>query len=265
MSKKEPILAWHYLSDDRRMRYNDHRLVKAGRTYKAQGPLCMCEKGMHGSERLIDALEYAPGSLICRVELRPPYIVGDDKICARSRHVLWMVDAAETLHRFATWCAKRELKRYDIKHPDLWAALKVKELWLRGKASDVELDAARDAAWAVARGGAWAAAKAAGGAAAWAVARAAARAAAQEAALVDARAAWAAVGAAAWDAAQEAALVDARAAGGAAAWAAAWDAEFKLYNRKLTDMVKKLHATFGKSHIIRMILLLCIMGMHWMY
>jgi hypothetical protein len=70
-------------------------------------------------------------------------------------------------------------------------ALRVKRLWVDGQATDKELEAAREAAWAVVEGAAWAAR-----AAAWA----------------------------AWDAAWDAA----RAAGVAAARAASWDSQLVL-------------------------------------
>jgi hypothetical protein len=81
-------------------------------------------------------------------------------------------------------------------------AIRIKKLWLKGKATDVELAAAIDAA----RDAAWAAAEDAARDAAWAAARAAARDAAWAAAIDAARAAaWDAARAAAWDAAIDAA------------------------------------------------------------
>jgi hypothetical protein len=82
-------------------------------------------------------------------------------------------------------------------------AIRIKKLWLKGKATDVELAAAR----AAARDAAWAAAEDAARDAAWAAAR--------DAAWAAARAARAAARAAAWAAAIDAAR--------AAAWDAAWE------------------------------------------
>lgn len=69
MTLSPPRLAWHFLADDRRLRFGDHELVEAGKTYTAKGRLAMCSNGMHASERALDALQYAPGATVCRVRL----------------------------------------------------------------------------------------------------------------------------------------------------------------------------------------------------
>ena len=139
---------------------------------------------------------------------------------------------APILHEFACRCAERALSRIENPDPRSLRAIEVKRAWLRGKATDKELaaaraaaGAARHAAWAAAEGAAWAAAwtaaEDAAWDAAWEAARAAARdaawdaaeAAAQDAALAARHAALAAAEAATWAAAEAAAL--------AAAWAAA--------------------------------------------
>ena len=181
---KKVMLGWHWLSKDRSLRFGDKAKVRTGRTLSADGALSMCVNGMHASPRALDALQYAPGPIACRVELIGERIDGGDKSVARSRRVLWMVDATKTLHEFACWCAEAGLKREREagREPDKrsWDAIRVKRRWLRGLASDKELDAARDAAWDAA----WATARArdAARAAAWAAARDAAWAAARDAA-----------------------------------------------------------------------------------
>jgi hypothetical protein len=160
------MLGWHFLADDRRMQYGDRSLVEVGKTYKVVGQLKRCENGMHGSKRIIDALQYAPGSICCKVELVGEIIEDTDKVVARARRVIAMVDASGVLHEFACLCAEKALKL--IKgpiDPRLPAAIMAKRAWLSGKISTKELAAARDAAWAAARDAArdaaWAAAMAA--------------------------------------------------------------------------------------------------------
>jgi hypothetical protein len=106
-------------------------------------------------------------------------IPAEDRLWAALREVL--IPAA-ILHEFACRCAEaalhRERERGHEPDPRCWRAIEVKRAWLRGEASDVELAAARAAAWAVA----WDAARAAARAAAWAAARDAAWAAARDAA-----------------------------------------------------------------------------------
>ena len=104
---------------------------------------------------------------------------------------LWALRAVEGHDReirlFAVWCA-RQVQHLMSDYRSV-EALDVAERFANGEVSDVELAAARDAAWDAARDAAGAAAGAAEDAAAWAAARAAA---------------WAAAGAAARDAAWDA-------------------------------------------------------------
>ena len=202
-------LGWHFLPADRRLRWGSCEVVEAGRTYRAKGPLVLCENGMHASRRAIDALPYAPGPVVSRVELLGERLDEGDKSCARERLVLWLADATTVLHEFACAMATDALcaaeARGERVDPRLWAAIETKRRWLRGDATDQELAAAR------------AAARAAAGAAAWDAAGAAARA-----------AAWDAARAAAWDAAWD------------AAWAAAWDAARAAQNVMLETMLGSL-------------------------
>ena len=176
------MLGWHFLAEDRRLRYGTQDIVEAGRTYTADGPLAMCRNGMHASRRALDALSYAPGSVICRVRLTEEICHDTDKAVARHRQVLWIADATDLLHEFAlsvatdALCAMEAIgERVD---PRSWNALEVKTRWLRGRASNYELAAA----WDAARAAAWDAAGAAARDAAWDAAGAAARDAARDAA-----------------------------------------------------------------------------------
>ena len=182
-----------------RLPHGDGRIVRAGETLTVPGPVVLCERGLHASVRAIDALEYAPGSIVCRVRMGGEIVApkGENKLAATERTVLWMADADRALHEFAVWVARQALlrERKRGREPDKrsWNALRVKARWIQGKATEAELAAARDAAWDAAR----AAARAAAMAAAWDAARAAA---------------WDAAMAAAWDAAMAAPRAAARAA-----------------------------------------------------
>ena len=141
----------------------------------------------------MDALRYAPGSMLSRVELRGTFIEDADKAVATERKVVWTLDCYKLLHLFACDCAERALKRERKagREPDArsWDAIRVKRLWLAGEATDAEL-AAAGAAWAAA-GAAWAAAGAAWDAAGAARAAAWAAWAARAAAWAARDAAWA--------------------------------------------------------------------------
>ena len=230
-SMTKHILAWHFLPDDRKLQYAPYTPVEPGQVLRVEGPLELCRRGLHASIRPLDALRYAPGSIVCRVEMGGDILHGDDKLCASERKTLWVADATNALHEFACLCAERELlrRRRAGREPDkrCWAAIEAKRAWLRGEIDDKALAAAWDAAAAAARAAAAAAADAAvdtAVAAAWAAARAAARDAAWAAWAAADDAAWAAARAAAW-----AAAVD-------AAWAAAWVEQNAELERALGEL-----------------------------
>ena len=157
------MLAWHFLRGDRRLSYPPHTLVEVGQKLTVKPPLKLCTWGLHASKRAIDALQYAPGSIACRVELSGEILESGDKVCATERTVLQMVDATNILHEFACWCAEQALlrEREAGQEPDprSWAAVDAKRKWLRGEITDSELAAAWDAAQAAreAAQAAWAA------------------------------------------------------------------------------------------------------------
>ena len=170
------IQCWHFVSEDKRLRWGTRRTVEVGKTYSCRGPLVMCEHGMHGSRRIIDALQYAPGPWICRVEIWGDVEEQTDKLVGRNRRVLAMVDGTRLLHLFACRVAERALKKAHVTDKRSWRAIEVKRAWLDGGATDEELAAAWDAAGAAldaALTAAWDAAGAAARAAAGAAAGAA--------------------------------------------------------------------------------------------
>lgn len=173
MKKQERILAWHF-TNGMKLRNGDDLIV--GKTYHHNGLMVMCDQGYHASERLIDALRYAPGSQLSRVEVWGDVDKQDDKIVGRNRKVLWTMDATKILHLFACDVAEKALAKIDNPDPRSLAAVKTKRRWLDGKATDEELSAA----YMEARAAAYVA---------YVAARAAARVAARVAANVEARAA----------------------------------------------------------------------------
>ena len=205
--------AWYFSDESRRLRYGDGRKIAVGVKHTVDCVPVLCKSGLHASVRAIDALEYAPGPIIWRVELGGTINHENDKCSATKRtYVAGGVDATETLRAFARACA------LDVVH--LWDAPQVvKDYLVTGDES------LRASAWAAAMAAAWAAAS-------WAAARDAAS--------------WAAARAAAsWAAARGAA----RAAAWAAAWAAAsWaaardaarDAACGAQNARLESMLEKL-------------------------
>ena len=157
---------WHFLPADRRMQWPLERfgeaiegpLVEPGKTYEVSGPVEVCAWGLHACRRAIDALNYAPGTVVCRVTLSGDVVVEGDKAAATKRTVHWMADASRVLHEFALWCAETVMEHHgsdrlngiklDSDRRELpLIALRTKRRWLDGKASDYELEMVRDELW----------------------------------------------------------------------------------------------------------------------
>ena len=237
-------LSWHFLPNNRRLQYPPHTLVEAGRTYAAVGRLVLCHNGMHASARALDALGYAPGSVVCRVALRGQHLHDSTKCCARKRTVLWLAEAAPVLHEFACLLAEQALNQSmqegRLTDPCLRAcvaSITTKRAWLRGEVDDAVLEVAREAAWRSYvledwnPGGCapWAAAILVPQKAALAAARALARASAR-------RATREAVAAAGSD-------ETAREAAGDAAWSAAWNDCWSSMHATIERMLLQLAPT----------------------
>ena len=211
---EEKVLAWHFAKSERKLNYGDGREIIVGETHEVEGEIKLCSRGLHASINVLDALSYAPGLILYRVELSGTVLHGDDKLCASHRKYLAQIDATDIVLKFARDCAK------DVLH--LWNAPEVVVQFL--ETGDVSLArAASDAARAAADAARAAYAAGAAGAAAWAAGAAA------WAAYAAADAARAEDAAGAEDAAADAAARAAR-----AAYAASKKAE---YNRKLTEIV----------------------------
>ena len=162
------MLAWHFLPEDRKLRWGMREVVLPGLKLAVPPPLKMCRHGLHAGIRAIDALRYAPGPVVCRVELGGEILEDEDKCCATERTCVWLADASEVLHRFACWCAEGALarEREAGREPAAasWAAVQAKRDWLAGKITGQELTAAwkaamNDAVMNAAWNAAWYAAK----------------------------------------------------------------------------------------------------------
>ena len=152
------VHAWHFTGPQ----LKDGRAIPpVGETLRHDGAMMICHNGFHASERVIDALQYAPGNIIHRVRMSGEVIRQDDKLCARERTILWSFNGEKVLRDFARAQARSVLH--------LWAAPEIVKRYLETGDEGIR-DAAWDAAWAAAgaaaRDAAWAAARAAAGAAA---------------------------------------------------------------------------------------------------
>jgi len=98
---------------------------------KHDGDVVLCQQGLHASKDAFDALQYATGELLHRVNLRGDLIHSTDKSVGRERRILATIDATDVLRRFARTVA------LDVAH--LWDPLQV------------VIDSKRAAAWDAAR------------------------------------------------------------------------------------------------------------------
>jgi len=218
---------WHFIADNKLR--DGSTPASVGGVERWDGPVVLCESGLHACPRPLDALLYAPAGKTIQarlVSLSGIVVTGDDKAAASLRRIIASADCTRELHEFALWCA--ELVHHLITDERSLAALDAKRCWLDGQAT-----AAWDAARAAARNAALAAAGASAGDAAWAAARNAALDAARNAALA---AAWASAGASAGASALAAAWVAAR--------DAAWDVQNVELERRLRE---KLGAERGEG------------------
>jgi hypothetical protein len=184
----DPIRAWHFTNCTLR---NGDPIPPIGEWLEWTGPVVMCKSGLHASRHPFDALQYAPGSILHRVECEDVVEEQDDKLVCRRRKILHSVDCEKLLRRFA--------KDEALSVIHLWDAPQIVLDYLCSDTEDLR-EAAWAAAWAAAWEAAWAASCAAAREAAMAAARAAAMAAAREDAMA---AAWEAAMAAAREAARE--------------------------------------------------------------
>ena len=152
-------------------------IPKINRWLVHKGPVISCESGLHASKHPFDALMYATGARLHRVELvgeLVPYSRLVDKYAGRSRKILASIDATQLLWDFARWCALQVI--------DQWNAPDIVCRYL--ETGDESL---RAASWAAAVDAAWSSRAASGAAVAAAFAAAFAAWAASVDAAVDAR------------------------------------------------------------------------------
>jgi len=79
MSKN--VLAWHFVGKTPR---DGRKVPKDGVWLNYDGPLIMCCSGLHASIHPLDALFYAPGKTLCRVECSGQIKYDNDRlICTK--------------------------------------------------------------------------------------------------------------------------------------------------------------------------------------
>ena len=228
--------AWYFSNGDRRLRNGDGREIRIGETHAVSGDIELCSHGLHASKKLIDAIYYAPGNIVYRVEMWGKVEEGGDKVVAQKRTYLsGGIDVSETLRKFARMCALDVIDMWES--PDIVIRyLTTGDKSIQASAYGATLDAAPgdapDAAWNAALASARAAAIDATPCAALASARAAARAVACDSTCDSA-----------WAAARASARAVARASARNDTWdaasTAAQDEARRKQNKRLTSMITR--------------------------
>lgn len=165
------------------------------------GEIVPCRSGLHASEHPFDALAFAPGNTLHKVELDGEIVPhGDpvDKHVGRRRRIIATIEAEPMLREFARWCALLVI--------GLWDAPDVVRQYL--ETGDESL---RSAARSAARAALGEAARAASGASAWAASWSAA-----------CDSSWAA----SWSAARDSSWAASWSEACDSSWSAAWDSSW---------------------------------------
>jgi hypothetical protein len=82
-----------------------------------EGPVKLCESGLHFSRHPFDALLWAPGATLCLVEVEDIVEEMADTGVCRRRQIVRRIDATELLRGFIRWCALQVIHLWDA--PDV--------------------------------------------------------------------------------------------------------------------------------------------------
>ena len=143
--------AFHFLRNDMRAGSGREEPWVIGETRTYEGSIAICVAGYHSAPSWYDALQYAPGTMACIVDVSKPVETDDDKAVSKTRT---LVDARDAIKALILWdvdCAERALKRSGWKDERSWNVLDVLRRWTNGEATQEELRAAESAAESAAR------------------------------------------------------------------------------------------------------------------
>lgn len=152
---------WHFIRSDMALGYEDGRIAKPGEVISVDGPTKLYRSGLHASKKIMHALGYAPGPVICRVRLSGDMKFDQDKMVGLNREILWYVSEEESeqiLWSFARKCALDVVHLWDC--PDIVLRyLKTGDPQIRNAARDAAKRTEGDTAWNAAKDAAIDAAK----------------------------------------------------------------------------------------------------------
>ena len=140
---------YHFLLADMKSGAGNEPPWVVGESRSITAPPVLCRLGYHASSTLFDALQYAPGPVLCLVELTGVVLVDRDKAVGQGRWLLAAVNVERELRLFACDCAERALPIFELLYPQDQRpreAILVARRHADGQATYKELDAARVAA-----------------------------------------------------------------------------------------------------------------------
>jgi hypothetical protein len=223
--------AYHFVGDTLR---DGSPVPDNGVTLVYDKPIELCVSGYHASRRVLDALQFAPGPTLCRVNCSGIVKEIESKLVCSERTIIDRIDATDILWKFSRECSLSVLDKWDA--PEIVRKFLETGDEVYRSAAQSE---ARDVAWRVTRSAAgdaaWSAVRSAADGADWSAAWSAARSAARSAAL-------SAADVSALSAARSAALSAIDVSALSAARSAAWSDLTKV----LEDLVTEKFAEMNK-------------------
>lgn len=152
------VRAYHFLREDMAAGYGTEPAWTVGETRSLKGgSIIPCRRGYHASPTPFDAIRYAPGSMLCLVELSGKTIFEDgspvDKFAARHRTLIAAKDVSRELRLFAADCAEHVLHLFEGRYPEDMRprqAIKATRKFTMGEITAEEMEAASYASYAYA-------------------------------------------------------------------------------------------------------------------
>lgn len=92
------MLAWHFVDETLK---DGNPVPEDGERLTHDGSVSLCESGLHASESVLDALKFAPGNTVCRVECDEVGERQSDKFVCGARTIVWRLDCDDVLRAFA--------------------------------------------------------------------------------------------------------------------------------------------------------------------
>jgi hypothetical protein len=153
------VIGWHFvrIEDGRPLLRDGRALPPVGEWLEQAGDIVICERGLHGSWRALDALIYATSGELaaCLVEVEDVVTEHDDKFVCRRRRVLAWAPCDDILRLFAREAALSVLHLWQGVPAVVSEYLETGREEIRAAVRDAVWDAVRAAVRAAAGDAAW--------------------------------------------------------------------------------------------------------------